>query len=42
MNTLIKNVPIARAGKIIDGREITQSMLKHCVETFTLIIISRI
>lgn len=34
MNTLIKNVPIARAGKIIDGREITQSMLKHCVETF--------
>ncbi|EJC0267994.1 hypothetical protein OFY73_001923 [Salmonella enterica] len=34
MSTLIKNVPIARAGKIIDGREITQSMLKHCVETF--------
>ncbi|EGM4144730.1 hypothetical protein IRS08_000161 [Salmonella enterica] len=34
MNTLIKNVPIARAGKIIDGREITQSVLKHCVETF--------
>ncbi|EAS2966826.1 hypothetical protein REI38_000594 [Salmonella enterica] len=34
MNTLIKNVPIARTGKIIDGREITQSMLKHCVETF--------
>ncbi|HAF4787178.1 TPA: hypothetical protein G8L03_002778 [Salmonella enterica] len=34
MKTLIKNVPIARAGKIIDGREITQSMLKHCVETF--------
>ncbi|EDU8906639.1 hypothetical protein FE00_001777 [Salmonella enterica subsp. enterica] len=34
MNTLIKNAPIARAGKIIDGREITQSMLKHCVETF--------
>ncbi|EMQ7993247.1 hypothetical protein WIB50_004874, partial [Salmonella enterica] len=29
-----KNVPIARTGKIIDGREITQSMLKHCVETF--------
>ncbi|ENW1037690.1 hypothetical protein ACFLB9_004869, partial [Salmonella enterica] len=28
------NVPIARTGKIIDGREITQSMLKHCVETF--------
>lgn len=34
MNTLIKNVPIAKTGKIIDGREITQSMLKHCVETF--------
>ncbi|ECF9070524.1 TPA_asm: hypothetical protein G4P39_002777 [Salmonella enterica subsp. enterica serovar Muenchen] len=34
MSTLIKNVPIARTGKIIDGREITQSMLKHCVETF--------
>ncbi|EAA7569722.1 hypothetical protein GY69_003916 [Salmonella enterica subsp. enterica] len=34
MNTLIKNVPIARAGKITDGREITQSMLKHCVEAF--------
>ncbi|EDY6471861.1 hypothetical protein PXY98_004094 [Salmonella enterica] len=34
MNTLIKNVPIARTDKIIDGREITQSMLKHCVETF--------
>ncbi|EJX2514881.1 hypothetical protein ODY36_005214, partial [Salmonella enterica] len=34
MSTLIKNVPIAKAGKIFDGREITQSMLKHCVETF--------
>lgn len=34
MNTLIKNVPIAKVGKIIDGREITRSMLKHCVETF--------
>ncbi|EBB1560800.1 TPA: hypothetical protein ACGTF0_001755 [Salmonella enterica] len=34
MNTLIKNVPIAKTGKIIDGREITRSMLKHCVETF--------
>ncbi|ELN0822773.1 hypothetical protein Q1B82_001946 [Salmonella enterica] len=34
MNTLIKNVPIAKTGKITDGREITQSMLKHCVETF--------
>ncbi|ECA5249520.1 hypothetical protein ELS07_13150 [Salmonella enterica subsp. enterica serovar Lomalinda] len=34
MNTLIKNVPIAKTGKIIDGREITQSMLEHCVKTF--------
>ncbi|ECD3908246.1 hypothetical protein E0V20_02865 [Salmonella enterica subsp. enterica serovar Typhimurium] len=34
MNTLIKNVPIARAGKIIDGREITLSMLESCVKTF--------
>lgn len=34
VNTLIKNVPIARAGRIVDGREITQSILKHCVETF--------
>ncbi|ECI4646556.1 hypothetical protein DQY68_20250 [Salmonella enterica subsp. salamae] len=34
MNTLIKNVPIARAGKIIDGREITQSMLESYVKTF--------
>ncbi|HFZ7957854.1 TPA: hypothetical protein ACIO7V_001590 [Salmonella enterica subsp. enterica serovar Virchow] len=34
MNTLIKNVPIAKTGKIIDGREITQSMLKHCVRGF--------
>ncbi|EEF1803685.1 hypothetical protein LGA02_003871 [Salmonella enterica] len=34
MNTLIKNVPIAKTGKIIDGREITLSMLEHCVETF--------
>lgn len=34
MNTLIKNVPITKVGKIIDGREITRSMLKHCVETF--------
>ncbi len=36
MNTLIKNVPIAKTGKIIDGREITQSMLKHCVNGFRL------
>ncbi len=34
MNTLIKNVPIAKTGKIIDGREITQSMLECCVKTF--------
>lgn len=34
MGTLIKNVVIARTGKIIDGREITQSILEHCVKTF--------
>lgn len=34
MGTLIKNVVIARAGKIIDGREITLSILEHCVATF--------
>ncbi|AXC66294.1 hypothetical protein DOE63_12460 [Salmonella enterica subsp. diarizonae serovar 59:z10:-] len=34
MNTLIKSVPIAKTGKITDGREITRSMLKHCVKTF--------
>ncbi|EHF9643857.1 hypothetical protein J3738_001499 [Salmonella enterica] len=34
MNTLIKNVPIAKTGKIIDGREITLSMLGCCVKTF--------
>ncbi|EJZ1563893.1 hypothetical protein P3F68_001520 [Salmonella enterica] len=34
MNTLIKNVPIAKVGKILDGREITHCMLERCVETF--------
>ncbi|MGG5961881.1 hypothetical protein ACQSED_09165 [Salmonella enterica] len=34
MQTLIKDVIIAKTGKIYDGREITRSMLKHCVETF--------
>ncbi|QXN83055.1 hypothetical protein JMJ85_20090 [Salmonella enterica subsp. diarizonae] len=34
MSTLIKNVVIARVGKIIDGREITLSVLEHCVATF--------
>lgn len=34
MTTLIKNVVIARVGKIIDGREITLSILEHCVKTF--------
>ncbi|EDT6430948.1 hypothetical protein WP66_001113 [Salmonella enterica subsp. enterica] len=36
MNTLIKNVPIARVGKIIDGREITLHMLERCRDTFNL------
>ncbi|EAB4138930.1 hypothetical protein CGN00_14260 [Salmonella enterica] len=34
MNTLIKNVPIAKAGKIFDGREITRHMLERCVAKF--------
>ncbi len=34
MTTLIKNVVIARVGKIIDGREITLSILERCVATF--------
>lgn len=34
MTTLIKDVVIARTGKIIDGREITLSILEHCVATF--------
>ncbi|EMF4524959.1 hypothetical protein V3E53_000254 [Salmonella enterica] len=36
MNTLIKNVPIARVGKILDGREITLHMLERCRDTFGL------
>ncbi len=34
MKTLIKNVVIARVGKIIDGREIALPILEHCVKTF--------
>ncbi|ECH9429799.1 hypothetical protein ZX67_20870 [Salmonella enterica subsp. enterica] len=34
MSTLIKDVVIARVGKIVDGREITLSILEHCVKTF--------
>ncbi|ELF3953036.1 hypothetical protein RNF30_003705 [Salmonella enterica] len=34
MSTLIKNVPIAKVGKIFDGREVTRHILKRCVETF--------
>ncbi|HHP3381887.1 TPA: hypothetical protein ACWV46_002027 [Salmonella enterica subsp. enterica serovar Muenchen] len=34
MSTLIKDVVIARVGKIIDGREITLSILERCVATF--------
>ncbi|HAT1683813.1 TPA: hypothetical protein I8Y21_004570 [Klebsiella oxytoca] len=34
MNTFIKNVPIARVGKIIDGREVTMQILEHCMNTF--------
>ncbi|ECL8678708.1 hypothetical protein MZF08_003582 [Salmonella enterica] len=34
MNTLIKNVPIARVGKVFDGREITLHMLERCRDTF--------
>ncbi|ECT9434690.1 hypothetical protein CHY14_11590 [Salmonella enterica subsp. enterica serovar Pensacola] len=36
MNTLIKNVPIARVGKIFDDREITLHMLERCRDTFCL------
>ncbi|EEC2773426.1 hypothetical protein CDA89_06515 [Salmonella enterica] len=36
MNTLIKNVPIARVGKIFDGREITLHMLERCRDAFCL------
>lgn len=34
MKTLIKDVVIAQTGKIYDGREITLSVLEHCVKTF--------
>ncbi|EGD5857597.1 hypothetical protein IBH98_002224 [Salmonella enterica] len=34
MSTLIKNVPIAKVGKIFDGREITRHMLERCVAKF--------
>ncbi|ECC9939588.1 hypothetical protein WDI34_004323 [Salmonella enterica subsp. enterica] len=34
MNTLIKNVPIAKVGKVFDGREITLHMLERCRDTF--------
>ncbi|MGF2654936.1 hypothetical protein ACQUWL_20825 [Serratia marcescens] len=34
MSTLIKNVPIAKVGKIFDGREITRHMLERCVARF--------
>lgn len=34
MNTLIKDVIIAQAGKIYDGWEINLSVLEHCVKTF--------
>ncbi|EEJ6098602.1 hypothetical protein GTM63_002176 [Salmonella enterica] len=36
MNTLIKNVPIARVGKVFDDREITLHMLERCRDTFGL------
>lgn len=34
MSTLIKNVPIAKVGKIFDGREITRQMIERCVANF--------
>ncbi|EEM8924066.1 hypothetical protein GL409_03255 [Salmonella enterica] len=36
MNTLIKNVPIAKIGKILDGREITRQIIERCRDTFNL------
>ncbi|EJY1544054.1 hypothetical protein OFT38_004833 [Salmonella enterica] len=36
MNTLIKNVPIAKVGKILDDREITRQMIERCRDTFGL------
>ncbi|ENV2802382.1 hypothetical protein ACFJQS_003646 [Salmonella enterica] len=34
MSTLIKNVPIAKVGKIFNGLEITCHMLERCVAKF--------
>ncbi|EJX1217832.1 hypothetical protein ODG39_003220 [Salmonella enterica] len=34
MSTLIKNVPIAKVGKIFDGREVTHHVLERCVAKF--------
>ncbi|EEG5393628.1 GPO family capsid scaffolding protein [Salmonella enterica subsp. enterica] len=34
MSTLIKNVPIAKVGKIFDGREITRHIIERCVANF--------
>ncbi|ELS5095616.1 hypothetical protein QO790_001008 [Salmonella enterica] len=36
MNTLIKNVPIAKVGKVFDDREITLHMLERCRDNFCL------
>lgn len=34
MSTLIKNVPLARVGKLFNGLEITRHMLERCVAKF--------
>ncbi|EFT3654100.1 hypothetical protein HVF61_002329 [Salmonella enterica] len=34
MSTLIKNVPIAKVGKIFGGLEVTRHMLERCVAKF--------
>ncbi|MGF2654619.1 hypothetical protein ACQUWL_19165 [Serratia marcescens] len=34
MSTLIKNVPIAKVGKIFDGREVSRQMIELCVKNF--------
>ncbi|ECH0824836.1 hypothetical protein FPD09_25200 [Salmonella enterica] len=36
MSTLIKNVPLARVGKIFDGREVTRHIIERCVKNFNL------
>ncbi|OIN21235.1 hypothetical protein AO411_2018135 [Salmonella enterica subsp. enterica serovar Sarajane] len=36
MSTLIKNVPIAKVGKIFDGREVTRHIIERCVKNFNL------